>query len=451
MRKLGIFHIITMHILFHWIHQIFLSKDKSKPMRRLRWVSQALIISASFNIALLVTFVYRSVTEPLPHPLAAYYYREEQEASFDELKATSKKQEVFLDLKTKKFKELSSLLGKRDVIEDGLSLGDLALAVLVKEHHFDISRSLGRDVLPNLKILIGDEKTGSIEEWFLYPSLTLHEKKEITRFAIVEKWPLTPKGLFIEVQRRMSQGESIGKDIVRSFILTKEFLALEHLMRRQDQKVRKKEVLALALSGDYSTFESVYRQQQLAPNFSSKARFNLLAQYVGLNSKPAVNLLLRENPRELARWGENSFAMQVMEVARVNTKGLRAYCMEILTGPRGLEAWRHASRLLYMQKGKSEPEHFDHVQALQELIPKSFLKDKLEISLAIPTEVVVAKSQKVKDVQKKISRVITYRVVEGDSLWKIAKKFGTDIAGLRAKNQLVGDQLRIGQELVISK
>jgi len=426
-------------------------------MRRLRWASQALIISISLNITLLVTFIYKSITEPIPHPLAAYYYREEQSFNLEQLKVSPRKRDVLQDLKKDSLKKLSSLLGKREMIEDGLSLGDLALSVLVKEHYFDIARALGRKVTPTIKLLIGDETSGDIDEWLLYQSLTLHEKKEINRFALIEEWPLTSEGLFQEMHRRISNRESIGKGLIHSFLLTKEYLAIELVLRRQKHRVRKKEVLALALSGDFDLLSSVYKRQQLAPNFTANARFDLLAQYVNLNSRPAVNLLLRENPRELARWGDHAFVLSVLNVARSNTQGMKAFCMEILTGPRGQEIWKQASRVLYKQKGKALPLPFSHVKALRELIPESFLKEKLEMAFEVrrPSPQPYNQLDMIKvaspDSRETIPKIQKYRVIEGDSLWKIARKFNTTIPLLKEYNQLESDELHVGKELIVFK
>ncbi len=43
----------------------------------------------------------------------------------------------------------------------------------------------------------------------------------------------------------------------------------------------------------------------------------------------------------------------------------------------------------------------------------------------------------------------TYTVQNGDSLWKIANKFGTTINALKSANNLTNDNLKVGQTLVI--
>lgn len=43
----------------------------------------------------------------------------------------------------------------------------------------------------------------------------------------------------------------------------------------------------------------------------------------------------------------------------------------------------------------------------------------------------------------------TYTVQNGDSLWKIASRFGTTINALKSANNLTNDNLRIGQVLII--
>jgi membrane-bound lytic murein transglycosylase D len=46
---------------------------------------------------------------------------------------------------------------------------------------------------------------------------------------------------------------------------------------------------------------------------------------------------------------------------------------------------------------------------------------------------------------------VRYRVRKGDSLWKIANRFGTTTGAIRSQNRLKGSRLRIGQVLKIPR
>ena len=49
------------------------------------------------------------------------------------------------------------------------------------------------------------------------------------------------------------------------------------------------------------------------------------------------------------------------------------------------------------------------------------------------------------------SNEITYRVNRGDTLWRIANRYGTSVQKLRQNNSQAGDALQVGQVLKISK
>jgi len=48
-----------------------------------------------------------------------------------------------------------------------------------------------------------------------------------------------------------------------------------------------------------------------------------------------------------------------------------------------------------------------------------------------------------------VTKPIHYRVSRGDTLWKVARRYNTDVASIRRLNKLAGEQLRSGQDLVI--
>lgn len=65
--------------------------------------------------------------------------------------------------------------------------------------------------------------------------------------------------------------------------------------------------------------------------------------------------------------------------------------------------------------------------------------------------VILKKAVITKDLAPKNPNDETYVIQEGDSLWKIAKRFKTDIESIKAVNNLKTDTLRPGRSLVIPK
>ena len=47
--------------------------------------------------------------------------------------------------------------------------------------------------------------------------------------------------------------------------------------------------------------------------------------------------------------------------------------------------------------------------------------------------------------------IVGYVVIEGDTLWKLAKRFHASVDSIRSMNQLTGDELKKGQRLLIMK
>jgi len=58
-------------------------------------------------------------------------------------------------------------------------------------------------------------------------------------------------------------------------------------------------------------------------------------------------------------------------------------------------------------------------------------------------------AQKDRPPKTPVTKPIHYRVSRGDTLWKVARRYNTDVASITRLNKLAGEQLRSGQDLVI--
>src|ERR1700722_18078193 len=105
--------------------------------RRNRWLTQALIISGTLNIGLIATFAY-------------FVLKEKQETLAIELKPAAKNvsapttnAQLLRSYSLLPYQELLLRLENKDLIEEGLTKRDLALACLAAFHHFNLSKALG--------------------------------------------------------------------------------------------------------------------------------------------------------------------------------------------------------------------------------------------------------------------------------------------------------------------
>ncbi|MEZ5502336.1 MAG: DUF5715 family protein [Halioglobus sp.] len=71
--------------------------------------------------------------------------------------------------------------------------------------------------------------------------------------------------------------------------------------------------------------------------------------------------------------------------------------------------------------------------------------------LRIPSQGVASSTVSTNDVVATNEETITHRVNRGDTLWRIANRYGTSVEQLRQANRQADDSLQVGQVLTISK
>ncbi len=126
------------------------------------------------------------------------------------------------------------------------------------------------------------------------------------------------------------------------------------------------------------------------------------------------------------------------------------FALTLLTSPRGDAVWQMAAIRLYGYAGEEIPEKFQHNAALSKFLPANLILKKPEdiplITLNREPKVETKIEHKPQEIQQKD---ILHIVQEGDSLWKISRRYEVDIDVLKRLNQLSSDFLKPGTALKI--
>lgn len=406
---------------------------ENKPLDQVRKLTKALIISGFFNIILITLMFYWWVKESASiHYLEQPSYREEISSP---LAIDPSNDEVIRQFKNLTRDQLVAMLNNTQLVENGYAQRDLALAVLVSFHHFDLTRALAGTIQPtqHRAIVYGQHKGGNPAKVVAYPGLTEQQFEAILKFANTEKWPLTPRGLYMLLK---TQPED--PTIADAFMLTPEFLTVEQLFNRSDIYIDKIDLLKMILEGSWSTLSTFVHQQKETGDLSMTRRQAFLLNYIDQGSKSAAVIILKTDGLFALKRLDDSFVRKILTLLVEKNPVSEQFALALLTSPRGDEVWQLAAHRLYEYAGEPKPERFHHHAALMRFLPEAQVLQK-------PVAVKPTKEVAIKPISAKRER--TYVVQEGDSLWKIARKYKVDVELIKEKNGLKSDALKPGTTL----
>ncbi|KIA78309.1 hypothetical protein DB43_EI00540 [Parachlamydia acanthamoebae] len=442
-----------------------------KYLNQIRRLSQALIVSFALNIGLTALFVYWFVKERPPTPyceLKPADLRSEQPP----LAMDKSNGELIRHFQKMSLQQLLTKLGNNQLVENGYTQRDLAVASLVTFHHFDLTKALlGLPQPMQQRTIVFDnapgKKTGKID---VYPGLTDVHYQAIMRYALTEQWPMTSEGLFLLLQKAKGKHDPSLAD---AFYLTQEFLAVEMLFNRAEVVIQKKELLQILIEGNWSLLSTFLQQQKVSQDLSAARRQRFLLDYIQQHSSAAAQLILKTDGLFALKKLNDSHVLEILHLLKEKTPLAKQFALALLTSPRSDAVWELAARHLYEQAGEPIPEKYQHHAALSRFIPqKSIIQNEDEIKTKeppvnpIPEKTVSTKEIPVappisvkypsppphKEVAKRtkpIPQNRLYIVQEGDTLWKIAGRFKIDVETLKKHNRLKSDALKVGEPLRI--
>jgi hypothetical protein len=348
--------------------------------------------------------------------------------------------------------QLITQLNDREFIEEGYTYRDVALAVLVNFHQFDIARAIGENILLQQRKL-EIENGNSV---FLYPGISEEQYHTILHFSLRERWPFTGEGLFHRIQKQMP---SLDTSLLDAFYLTPEFLTIHTLIHRAetpaDSPVEKPDLVRMLSEGTWKMLADFVAQQRIVQDLSATRRQKFLLDYIDQKSPMAAYILLKTDYDFSLRKLDDTDTLRILRLIKEKKVIAEKYATALLISPRSDLIWQTAAQRLYEYAGEKPPEKHIYLSALARFTssnpisttpaPLSIEKKKTTEKIKVTTTSVPIQTTKTPHP----SSPRFYIIQEGDSLWKIAHRFHVDIETLKNHNQLQSDLLKPGTTLKI--
>lgn len=451
----------------------------------IRKLTAALLVSGSFNVILVAFILYWGLRERPPTP-----YCELKPASQSEeqtpLAIDHSNSEVVRYFRKMPMEWLVNRLGSTQLVENGYTQRDLALACLVAFYHFDLERALKGLPLPTQKrsLVYGKLRSGQPAILTVYPGLSDTHFAAIKAFASVERWPLTSYGLFTQLKKIDIQ--KADPLLLEAFFMTPEYHAVEMLFSRISPPINQKLLLLMVLQGNWSLVKALTEQQKLSQDLSVARRQRFLLDQIQHQSKAAATILLQVDGSFAVRKLDDKDVLQILELLDEKSSESEQFALALLTSPRSDSVWKQAAMRLYAYAGEPLPTDYSHRAAIARFAPNYKTADLAEVSTPLtiktpeektasvsqtPVPVPTSKSKPVSTptvalppkqvesksysqpskttTQAKAPRQRLYIVREGDTLWILSRRFNIDVETLKAFNKLDSDVLHPGKPLYI--
>lgn len=379
---------------------------------RFRFLTLALIFSGALNIALIAGFAYFMYQET---PVTT------TRSGKKEVLATNN--QIFASMSRLTFRELVSYLTNRDLVEEGYTKRDIAVAALVAYHHFNIEKALSSLPTQVRTLALPGDQTIDV-----FPGLNEDQFEAIIRFAYQEKWPLTSKGLFALLQTQKTPRD---ESLEQAFLLTPEFYAVQVLFQKTDAAEEPQVYLNLLAEGSWDLLEKFTNEQSKVLDFSVEKRRSLLLSYLGLHSPTAAHLLLRTDFSFALKRLEDRSILDLLALLKRQSEEGTKFCVELLKSPRSDAIWQAAALTLYGYAGEMPTVPIDPKAVLARFskeAPPAAAQVQLEpVAIAPPSRFHVVK--------------------EGESLWKISRQYKVKVDEIVKLNALEKDSLFPGMTL----
>lgn len=432
---------------------------RNKLLKKIRTLSQLLMISGACNILMLALVIYWYVKECPPTPLCEKKPAVTQNTPISQ--ATASNERAIQSFQGRTFQDLFKELNRSEMLENGFTHRDLALGYLITEHHFDIKRAFIDIPKPSQRRrIIYKDKSGKQKELKTFADLREGHFLAAIAFGSKEKWPLTAKGLFLLLQE---EGNSTNKSLKYAFFLTPEFTSVEHLFKRSNEEVRRDTLLQMICEGPWEILAQFADYQRVSQNLSDMQRRQLLINYVMAGSPTAASLLLKTDAEYALKNLNDDEAIAILTLSKEKTRDAAKYALTMLASPRSDSVWKVAAARLYEYTGEPAPQDVSKYSAIKKFLPglaeKAVTPPQKQIQPV--KQQVIAKPQAptpppapkptpvVAKSPKKTHWKRGYTVQKGDTLWKIGHLFNVDVNELKSYNNIRNEDLTPGTMIIV--
>ncbi len=399
-------------------------------MQRARALTQALIISGTLNIGLLSTFIYFILKEKQS------VVSLEMQPSAQVSKQSFTNEQILRAYSKASFGELLLKMEDRELVEDGYTKRDLALASLTAFHCFPLSKVLGEAELQKRVISFQGPDGAQHIDLVAFSGLKDEHFEAVLRFARTEKWPLTTQGIYLTLQR-----SSVPYDpsLLEAFYITPEFHHIQTLLQKSAPSLEKSALVEVLKAGPWENLKEVAEKLKASQLYDEETSRAVLINYAfAFGSKIAASALLQHQSEYIVKRLKDEQLLSFFDLNIDQKEALESMAKELLVSPRSDLVRQKAAAFLYSAAQEMMPQPYDHAVALHRFFPEKVKQVPVALQ-ATPTAVKVEKVR--------VRR--THIIQAGDSLWKIARKYGTTVDAIMKLNHMDTERLRLGRTLEI--
>ena len=293
-------------------------------------------------------------------------------------------------------------LSNQALVEEGQKRCDLALACLVSLHYFDLERALPGTSFEKREVTFSfDDKEVRFP---LFAGLPASAYTSICAFAKGEMYPFTSEGVFQMLAHSFPKSP---RDLKETFFHSSEFHFIERALVRAGFKGEKEEVLQLLIKGTWDTIIAFSKELRSSERGTFESLGSFLTYFIEKEEPLAAQLLIELDQEYAIKKLSDVQFEKVLALAQPSSDAARAFFQEAAHGLRADQLRAKAGQAL------SSLNHFEQKEPPQNIEPQ------------------------------------VHFVLPGDTLWKIASKYGISMSDIKEANALNSNYLFAGQVLKI--